>query len=347
MSCNVLFFVGDFAGSVAHAERALALYDPQQHSGLAFTSGQDPQVVCQSFAAWGLWMLGYPDQARQRSLEAIRSAQRVEHSHSLALATHFAAVIHWRCGEWRTAQALGETVVQQAQEQGLSLWEAVAAFNVGWARVGQGIVTEGLAQMQQAMASYPATGAEAGLSVNFCVLAHAYSAAGQMEAGLAAISRGMVFVQKNGERILEAELHRVKGELLLNAERRRQNDERNTKNGGQDTAPIQPSSFSLHRSEEAEACFLKAIDISRQQQAKMLELRAATSLSRLWSSQGKKSEARILLSDVYAWFTEGFDTSDMREAKVLLEELSQRAIESLGDCIIESLKHCRIDFINE
>ncbi|HEV8715296.1 MAG TPA: hypothetical protein VGX03_21005, partial [Candidatus Binatia bacterium] len=166
-----------------------------------------------------------------------------------------------------------------------------------------------------------AVGAGLFLSYFLVLRAEAYGKAGQAEDGLAALAEALTVVDTSGERFYEAELYRLKGELLLNDERGMQNDERNTKAAEQGPAPIHHSSFIIHRFEEAEACFLKAIDIARRQSAKSLELRAVMSLSHLWQQQGKKEEARQMLADVYNWFTEGFDTKDLQEAKALLVEL--------------------------
>lgn len=136
------------------------------------------------------------------------------------------------------------------------------------------------------------------------------------------LARALTTVAKTGERFYEAELYRLRDELLLNADRRMQNDEQKTKAAKQGPVPIQTSSFSIHRSEEAEACFLKAIEIAQKQQAKSWELRASTSLVRLWQRQGKTIEAHKLLSEIYNWFTEGFDAKDLQEAKALLTALS-------------------------
>jgi len=152
----------------------------------------------------------------------------------------------------------------------------------------------------------------------------------QTEEGLAVLAEALTFVDKTGEPVYAAELYRLKGELLLNDERGMQNDERKTREEERAPLPLHHSSFIIHRSEEAEACFLKAIEISRKQQAKSLELRAATSLARLWQQQGKHAEAHTLLAEIYDWFTEGFDTKDLQEAKALLEELRHGGIEPSG-----------------
>jgi predicted ATPase len=153
-------------------------------------------------------------------------------------------------------------------------------------------------------------------------VAQGYGQGGQAEEGLAVIAEALAMAEKNGGRWNEAELYRLKGELLLNAERGRQNDERQPQEEQREKAPVPHSSFFIHRSEDVEGCFLKAIEVARQQHAKSWELRAAISLARLWQQQGKTTEARDLLAPVYEWFTEGFDTADLKDAKALLDELS-------------------------
>jgi len=224
--------------------------------------------------------------------------------------------------EAQAARESAETLLTLATEQGFAQWEAQAALHLGWALAEQGKIEEGIAQMRQGMAAYRATGAELGRTYYLAWMAEAYGKAGQAKEGLAALAEALTVVDKSDERFYEAELYRLKGELLLNDERGMQNDERNTKAAEQGPAPIHHSSFIIHRFEEAEACFLKAIEVARRQSAKSWELRAVMSLSRLWQQQGKRKQARKMLAEICDWFTEGFDTADLREAKALLEELS-------------------------
>jgi len=173
----------------------------------------------------------------------------------------------------------------------------------GWTLAEQGQVQEGIAQMQQGLAAYRATGAELGRPRWLAQLAEAYEKVGQPEEGLTVLAEALAAVDKTGERFWEAELYRLKGELTL-----KQSGVRGPESEVQ---------------QEAEACFLKAIEVARQQQAKSLELRAVMSLSRLRQQQGKKEEAHEMLAEIYSWFTEGFDTKDLQEAKALLEELAE------------------------
>ena len=186
-------------------------------------------------------------------------------------------------------------------EQGFPYWLAFGTMVQGWALAEQGQVEEGIAQMRQSRMSVLAPS----------VLAEAYGKVGQVEEGLAVLTEALAFVDKTGWRVSEAELYRVKGELVLQSGVR-----------GPESENSNPQSLTPNPQAEAEACFLKAIEIARKQQAKSLELRAVMSLSRLWQNQGKKDEARNTLSEIYNWFTEGFDTKDLQEAKALLEELN-------------------------
>ncbi len=185
----------------------------------------------------------------------------------------------------------------------------------GWALAAQGQEEEGIAQMRQGLAAYRATGSELARTCFLALLAEVYGKAGQPEEGFTVLAEALAQVGKTEERWYEAELYRLYGELLL-----RRSEREKGRQGEGETFPHSPALPFPHSSPEE--CFRKAIDIARKQQAKSLELRAATSLARLWQQQGKKAEARALLAPVYHWFTEGFDTKDLQEAKALLEELA-------------------------
>ena len=194
-------------------------------------------------------------------------------------------------------------------EHGLLLWEGWIGVPRGWALVELEEDQTGIADLQEGWALFEATGAEWSRSYYLALLADSYRKVGRTADGLVSIAEALTHVEKEHERFHEAELYRLKGELLLNDERGMMNDERKTEQ--------EESSQHL----EAEACFHKAIDIARSQEAKSWELRAVMSLARLWQQQGKRQEAYELLSDLYSWFTEGFETADLQEAKVLLDEL--------------------------
>jgi predicted ATPase len=277
-------------------EQGIGLYNPTQHRSHAFLYGQDPGVACRSYAAYALWLLGYPDQALQRSQEALILAQELAHPFSLAYALNWAAWLHQLRREGQAVQERAEAAIALSHSQEFALWLAGGTILQGWALAEQGQGGEGIAQMRQGVAAWRATGAEFMRPYFGALLAEAYKKAGQAEAGLTLLAKALVVVERTGERFYEAELHRLKGELLL------------ARSAEHDTG--------------AETCFHQALNVARLQQAKSLELRSAMSLSRLWQLQGKRTEARELLTPVYGWFTEGFDTADLQEAKALLDEWS-------------------------
>jgi predicted ATPase len=294
-----LFWSGEFAAARAHLEQGRALYDPQQHRSHALLyGGHDPGVCCLSHGAWSLWILGYPDQALQSVREALTLAHELTHPHSLAIALFFATTLHQSRREPQAAHERAEACVVLADEQGFAQELARATVMRGWALAAQGQGAEGMAQMRQGLAAYGTTGAVSARPYFLALLAEAYGSIGQTAEGLALLAEALATVDRTGERGWEAELHRLKGEILL--------------------APAGEK----QQAQEAEACFHQALDVARHQRAKSWELRTAMSLSRLWQQQGKRAAARQVLAEVYGWFTEGFDTPDLQEAKALLDALA-------------------------
>jgi predicted ATPase len=295
---QTLLQIGNVSSARAHLEEGIALYDPLQHRSLAFLYGLDPQVACLTYAALALWWLGYPDQASGRIHEALTLAQELAHPYSLATALFWAAWIHQFRRETPAAQERAEAAIALATEQGFPLPMAFGAVIRGWALAVRGQGAEGVAQLRQSLAAWRATGGELHRPYFLGLLAEACENAGEIEEGLCALEEALTIVNHTGAHWWEAELHRLKGELLRQAAAGRR----------QRTA----------MAAEVEACFRQALNLPRCQQAKSLELRAAMSLSRLRQQQGKQAEARELLAPVYGWFTEGFDTADLQEAKALL-----------------------------
>jgi predicted ATPase len=291
-----LYCLGELAPARMHLEQAMALYDPQQHRSHAFLYGENPRVSCCSYAAWVLWGLGYPDQALQRSHEALALAHELAHPHSLAYALFYDAVLYGFRRENQGAQARAETLMGLSTDQEFALWVARGMILRGWVLTVEGQGEEGMAQMRAGLAAYQATGATLLQPYWLALLAEMYGKVAQAEEGLTALAEALALVHKTGERWWEAELHRLQGELLL--------------------MPALPDE------QQAAACFRQALAVARHQQAKSLELRAATSLARLWQGQGKRAAARELLAPTYGWFTEGFDTADLQEAKALLAALA-------------------------
>jgi predicted ATPase len=227
--------------------------------------------------------------------EALTLARELSHPFSLASALDHAAWLHQYRREGRLTQEWAEADMALCGEQGFPFFLAIGTINHGWALAAQGRRAEGMTQMHQGMAALRTLGVALLLPRCHTILAEAYGESGQAEAGLRLLSEALATAHQQGAHLWEPELYRVQGELLL-----------------RQTVPDAP---------EAERCFRQALDIACRQEAKSLELRAATSLSRLWQRQGKRAEARPLLAPTYGWVTEGFDTVDLREAKALLEEL--------------------------
>jgi predicted ATPase len=292
-----LVYLGELASARGHLEQGMVLYDPRHHrSHASLYSGHDPGVCCQEYMAWTLWALGYPEQALETINKALTLARELAHLYSLAGALSYGAVLHQFRREREAVQQMAEALMALSTEQGFAEQLARGTILRGWALFAQGQGTEGMVQMRQGLTALQATGGDVRRPLFLALLAEAYGGIGQIEEGLNVLAEALAAAEKTGGRFYEAELYRLKGELLV-------------------ARAAEPNA-------EAEACLQQALDIARRQQAKSLELRAAMSLSRLWQQQGKRDEPRQLLVPIYGWFTEGFDTADLQEAKVLLEELS-------------------------
>jgi class 3 adenylate cyclase/predicted ATPase len=289
----VLFSVGELLQCRIHLEQAIALYDPQKRRFPAF---QDPGVGSLSVLALTLWALGYPDQALTRIRESLTLAHELSHPLNLTDALYYAAGLSRARGEVQASQEEAEAAIEVSREQGFRLEEAKAATCRGWALVKQGRKDEGIAQIRQGLAAAHATGGELYASGLLAVLADAWLEAGNPQEGLAALAEAF-------DRTAHAnsELYRLKGELLL----------------------MQDES----RTAEAESCFQRAIEIAREKSAKSWELRATTSLARLLARHDRRDEALAMLAEIYGWFTEGFYTADLKEAKALLDELAPRPVD--------------------
>jgi predicted ATPase len=304
--------LGELTSARTHAEQGIALYDPQTHPHS--TGGSpDPRVDCLSYGTWALWLLGYPDQALKRNHEALALAEGLSHPFSLAYALAIGAVLHSLRREGQLARERAEALMTLATEQGFPFYLAWGTQVQGWALAEQGQMEEGIAQMRQSR--IPSILAQ---------LAEAYGKVGQVEEGLTILAKALAFVDKTGNRRDEAELYRVKGTLTLQSKTSlgQVSDKSQASQDMSEVPSPQPPTPSTQAEAEAEACFHKAIEVACRQSAKSWELRAVMSLSRLWQSQGKKDDARQMLAEIYGWFTEGFDTKDLQEARALLEELS-------------------------
>jgi predicted ATPase len=287
--------LGEFPVARTHADQGMARYDRQQHHTYVAHYGGDLGVTCTIYAALALWCLGYPGQARQRMQDALTLAQEHAHPHTLAFALSYASWLQlWR-REPQQTQSWATQTLPVATEQGFPQWAALATGSRGWALMMQGQAVAGLAQLQQGLDAWPAIGAEISQPVWLGLLAEAYRHAGQPAAGLPRLAEALTLVDATGECLCEAELYRLQGEL--------------------------PLACSAAHHVQPESSFRQALAVARRQQAKSWELRAAMSLARLWQQQAKQAEAYALLAPIYGWFTEGFDTADLQEAKALLEAL--------------------------
>lgn len=303
---STLYWRGELREARAHFEQSLALYDPQQHRTHTFRDGLDPGVVCLTNLALALWGLGYPDQASQRSQAGIALAREVAHPVSLTFALTFTAVLHQFRRESHRTQHWTEGTIALAAEQGFIQWLQMDTFLRGWALTEPGDVEAGIAQMRQGMTGWWAMGADLHRPYFLALLAEAYGKVGQADAGLGVLGEACEAMRHHDERLKEAEVYRLRSALLLQ---------------GAASASTHRVTLAHAPAPDAEASLHTALAVARQQHAKSLELRAAMGLARLWQRQGKVTEARTLLAPVYGWFTEGFDTADLQDARALLEAL--------------------------
>ena len=285
--------MGEFTLAIEHFEKALSLYDPKQHLDDSFLYGLNPGVAMPSFACWALWCLGRPDQALERINEALTLARELTDPQGLAHALFFAAILHQMRREAQLAQENAEAAIAISKEHGLVFYQAMATITRCWTLIEQGQPEDALEQMHQGLAALRSTGVEIIRPQLLALLADALGKMGQPEKGLRVAEEALEVVHQSGERNCEAELYRLKGELLL-------------------TKPAEPILA------EAEACFNESIRIAQEQRAKSWELRTALSLGRLYKHTSRHETARNLISQVYESFTEGLDTLDLREAKTLL-----------------------------
>ena len=331
---STLFYRGELALARRLLEQGMTFDQPRPHRSPAWRSGLNTSVVCLGHMAWDLWLLGYPEQALQKSHAALTLAQELSHPHSLAYASHFMCVIHQFRREVPLTQERAETVFSLSTEYGLAFWCAYGTIMQGWASAQQGQGEAGITLIHKGLAALRETGGELGRTYFLALLAETCSIAGHVTEGLGALTEALATMEKSAEHFYAAELHRLKGELLK-AECGRSQSPSPPLCGrklrcADVVAPCESSSFppptqsrrvrgaALH----AEACFQQALAVARHQQARSLELRAAMSLARLWQQQGKHQAAHCLLTEVYAWFDEGFDTTDLREARALLAALA-------------------------
>ncbi|MFQ5937124.1 MAG: adenylate/guanylate cyclase domain-containing protein, partial [Acidiferrobacterales bacterium] len=293
------FYVPEWASCRANAEQGIALYDMNQHHALGLVyGGHDPGVCAHNNLGISLWYLGYPDQALAQSQQAMQLAELLSHPMSLALAFSYSCWTRHCRGEANdTRQGTKDTIRQCTEHSVAPHHVALVTVLGGWALAAQGHVQEGIAEMEQGLGGRGRTrGSPLRRPQNLVLLASAYETIGKTQEGRGAIAEALEIIAKTQERWCESEIYRIEGQILLSGSAKNQS--------------------------AAEDSFKQAIEVARHHQTKSLELRAATSLARLWGDQGKRTQAQELLTPVYGWFTEGFDTADLKEAKALLDELA-------------------------
>jgi TOMM system kinase/cyclase fusion protein len=291
-----LYFLGEFVAARGHLEQAIAIYDPAQHRGHAMMFGQEPGMASRIYLAKTLWMLGYPDLAERYQQEALAIAEETCHPHTSAFCLTYAMLIKNFRREDIEAQQLAEQTLTLSNEQGFPIWSAAATVVRGWASSLQMQNENGLEQIRQGIAAWKATGTNLYAPYWWALLTHALLARGKIAEAKAAIDTALSLDEQGEEHLALAEIYRLKGETLL----------RDIDDAASDKL--------------AQQYLQKALAVAQRQSAKSWELRAAMSLTRLWKKQGRPIEARQLLQDTYGWFTEGFATKDLKEAKALMEE---------------------------
>jgi predicted ATPase len=287
---------GDYRAALAHLETAASLHRPDEHRDSAFHYGQDIGVSAFVFLSWALWHRGYPDQSARAADRVLAYSRQLGHAHTLAHALALTGIAAVFARDVATARAYGNDCVAIASEHGFAQWAAVGRILRGWAGAQRGEATTGIAHIRGGLAAYEATGARVFAPLFLTLLAEALAFAGNIEEALAALDDALARAAVSGERGWDAEIHRLRGEVTGRLPH---------------PDPAKP-----------EDSFRTALAIAPEQGTRGYELRAATSLAQAWREQGRRDAARDLLAPVCAWFTEGFDTQDLKEAKALLDELA-------------------------
>jgi predicted ATPase len=293
---NALALTGDLVGGKEHYDRALAIYDPAEHGPLMTRSGRDVVVNLLSFRSGCVWQLGYTAASRSDAELAVKNARETGQATTLMYALLYAVVDHIRCGSYSVAHTRIVELAALADERGAPFWKALGTAVRGWLLTETGKASEAVQAITSGITSLRSTGAILYEPWHLWYLAMAYAELGQSDDARRCINDAIDKVERSKEKWCEAEVHRIAGEIALKS--------------------IAPDP------EKAEAYFERALAVARKQQGKSWELRAAMSMARLWRDQGKRDEARELLAPVYGWFSEGFDTLDLKEAKALLDELA-------------------------
>jgi len=290
---SVLLVLGEFSGAQDHLERALKVYDPDRDRSLGHVYTMDPKVTALRYLAWSHWCLGYPEKAQSLLAEMRSFGETVSHPYSVALGLMFDAVVNLLCGEAQRACETADACLALARQHGFPYWLAFMRIIKGWALIDRDDIADGVAELTEGLAKYREIEGRLYWPMAYRALAEGHVKQGQTDRALEALRDALAAVEETEERWFEVDLYRFKGDVLALE----------------------------GRSAEAETVYTHAVTLARSQGARAWELRAATSLARLWRGQGKAAEARALLAPIYDLFTEGMDTRDLRQAKILLDEL--------------------------
>ena len=290
-----LLHKGDVADARAHYDKGIALYDPAEHRSLATRFGQDTGVAILSYRSWALWFLGYPEAALVDTDRALKDAREIGHAATLMFTLGITPTATILGGNYAIATARARELFALSEEKGAVFWKANGMLQQGWLFALTGKAADAVQMITSGLTAWRSTGSTLFVPTHLSNLASAYVELGQFDDARRCIGEAMTAIETTKEGVWEAEINRVAGEIAL-------------KSAEPDAA-------------KAQAYFERALAVARVQQAKSWELRAAMSMARLWRDQGKRDEARDLLAPVYGWFTEGFDTLDLKEAKALLDEL--------------------------
>jgi predicted ATPase len=291
-----LLCTGDIAESRAYLDRAIAVYDPVVHAPLATRFGQDVGVAALCYRSRALWMLGYPDAALKDVGQAVANARESGQATTLMYTLCHAPFTHICCGNHAIAIAIIDELIRLADEKGAAIWKAIGMLVRGWCLATTAKASDAVHTIESGIAALRSTGGSVWMPLHFTYLALAYAELGQFDDAWRCIDQAVSAAEATKEIWWDAEIHRVAGEIAL-----------------QSPEP---------QAAKAEVCFDRALAVARKQRTKSFELRVTVSMARLWRQQGKREQACNHLASVYGWFTEGFDTLDLKQAKLLLDELA-------------------------
>ncbi len=294
-TCGTALFVGDFQRALEHADAGWAAYDRDRHKNLAMTLAYDPGAVCLDLGAGAQLIMGYPDQSVRRHAMAMEFAEALRHPVNLATVVVHAAFVACLREDVHATLEYAREVIAYCKEKGILIRQIEGEILEGWALAELGDTARGIPQIEAGIHVWRQLGAQIANPWYFACLARAFAKAGRMDDARESIKRAFDATNHSGERLWEAELSRIEGDLWLAS-------------NGSDV--------------EAEVSYRKAIEVATELKAKLWELRAVTALAKLWQRQGKKQEAGALLQPICDWFTEGFDTKDLKDAQLLIAELS-------------------------